>query len=328
MARWAAIGHETGGGGGLPLSVVPSQALLVGLTPPPSMETHWRWVGVALECIPAAAMLYAVLCVHRICRSFLAGAVFGPAVVHGFRGVGWGFLAMFVTSLVYQAGVTALLSWLASGQQNGLVALGVGPFEMSVLVVGLMMLLLGHVLAEGHRLDVALFRINTSDEIVVASSSGGRTIYTNAGSTRRSGLELAYSGQLAPEWRTHVALSTLSAKFAEAFASNQALLQSDALVVMTERGRRLLLDVYAAPEAKINVIPHGIPDVAFEPAEAARARGFAALSADGEVKALAAMILASGIKGPILHLRGADVGQGPGQPVQYACRQLRPDHHQ
>ena len=75
-------------------------------------------------------------------------------------------------------------------------------------------------LAEGHRLDVALFRINTSDEIVVASSSGGRTIYTNAGSTRRSGLELAYSGQLAPEWRTHVALSTLSAKFADAFASS------------------------------------------------------------------------------------------------------------
>ena len=49
--------------------------------------------------------------------------------------------------------MTALLSWLASGQQNGLVALGVGPFEMSVLVVGLMMLLLGHVLAEGHRLQ-------------------------------------------------------------------------------------------------------------------------------------------------------------------------------
>jgi iron complex outermembrane receptor protein len=74
-------------------------------------------------------------------------------------------------------------------------------------------------LAEGHRLDVALFRINTTDEIVVASSSGGRTIYTNSGTTRRSGLELAYSGQLAPEWRTHVALSTLSARFTRPFAS-------------------------------------------------------------------------------------------------------------
>jgi iron complex outermembrane receptor protein len=74
-------------------------------------------------------------------------------------------------------------------------------------------------LAEGHRLDAALFHIGTSNEIVVASSSGGRTVYTNAGHTRRSGLELAYSGRLAPGWRAHVALSTLNATFADAFAS-------------------------------------------------------------------------------------------------------------
>ena len=90
---------------------------------------------------------------HRICRAFLAGAVFGPEVVRGFRGLGWGFLAMLASSLVYQASVTALLSWLASGQSGGLVVLGLGSFEISVLVVGLMMLLLAHVLAEGSRLQ-------------------------------------------------------------------------------------------------------------------------------------------------------------------------------
>ncbi|KRD14544.1 hypothetical protein ASE52_24440 [Acidovorax sp. Root275] len=153
LARWAAIGQEAGWGGWMPLTVVPAQALLVGLTPPQSMELQWRWVGVALECIPAVAMFYVVLCVHRICRTFLAGEVFGAVVVRGFRGVGWGFLAMFVTSLLYQVGVTALLSWLASGQNGGMIALGVGSFEMSVLVVGLMMLLLAHVLAEGRRLQ-------------------------------------------------------------------------------------------------------------------------------------------------------------------------------
>lgn len=153
LARWAAIGHASGWGGWMPVTVVPAQALLVGLTPPQSMETQWRWVGVALECIPAAAMFYAVGCVHRICRAFLAGEVFGPTVVRGFRGVGWGFLGMFATSLLYQVGVTALLSWLASGQRGGLIALGVGSFEMSVLVVGLMMLLLAHVLDEGRRLQ-------------------------------------------------------------------------------------------------------------------------------------------------------------------------------
>ncbi|MEZ5644008.1 MAG: TonB-dependent receptor [Burkholderiaceae bacterium] len=70
------------------------------------------------------------------------------------------------------------------------------------------------------RLDVAVFHIATSDEIVVASSSGGRTIYTNAGRTRRSGIEVAHSAQWSPQWSTHVALSTLNARFADAFVSS------------------------------------------------------------------------------------------------------------
>jgi glycosyltransferase involved in cell wall biosynthesis len=35
------------------------------------------------------------------------------------------------------------------------------------------------------------------------------------------------------------------------------------LVVMSERGRRILREVYAAPEQKVAVIPHGIPDLPF-----------------------------------------------------------------
>ena len=72
-------------------------------------------------------------------------------------------------------------------------------------------------LAEGHRLDLAAFRIGTDDEIVVASSSGGRTVYTNAGRTRRTGLEMAYTGDLGMGLSTHWALSTLNARFVDAF---------------------------------------------------------------------------------------------------------------
>ena len=57
-------------------------------------------------------------------------------------------------------------------------------------------------------------------------------------------------------------------------------------------------------------LKHRLPSRAFcvgnRTADAARAAGFAAASAEGEVEALAAMILASGIQGPLLHLRGAD----------------------
>jgi glycosyltransferase involved in cell wall biosynthesis len=38
---------------------------------------------------------------------------------------------------------------------------------------------------------------------------------------------------------------------------------STRLVVMTERGRTILREVYQAPPAKIDLIPHGIPDVEF-----------------------------------------------------------------
>jgi glycosyltransferase involved in cell wall biosynthesis len=38
---------------------------------------------------------------------------------------------------------------------------------------------------------------------------------------------------------------------------------STRLVVMTERGRTILQEVYHAPPAKIDLIPHGIPDVPF-----------------------------------------------------------------
>src|SRR5213596_4367540 len=38
---------------------------------------------------------------------------------------------------------------------------------------------------------------------------------------------------------------------------------STRLVVMAERGRRMLQEIYQAPPAKIDLIPHGIPDIPF-----------------------------------------------------------------
>ncbi len=43
----------------------------------------------------------------------------------------------------------------------------------------------------------------------------------------------------------------------------ELIARSTRLVVMAERGRTMLQDVYQAPPAKIDLIPHGIPDVPF-----------------------------------------------------------------
>jgi glycosyltransferase involved in cell wall biosynthesis len=47
---------------------------------------------------------------------------------------------------------------------------------------------------------------------------------------------------------------------------------SSRIVVMAEKGRRLLRDVYGVPAEKIEVIPHGIPDFAFIEPDQAKAR--------------------------------------------------------
>lgn len=59
----------------------------------------------------------------------------------------------------------------------------------------------------------ALFQTNTDNEIVVDSSSGGRTSYKNAGKTRRQGMELGLDQQFGESWRLKAAWSWLDATY-------------------------------------------------------------------------------------------------------------------
>lgn len=68
----------------------------------------------------------------------------------------------------------------------------------------------------GH-VNVALFRIDTRDEIVVNSSSGGRTDYRNASGTLRKGLEVAWQQQYAQGFQSALAWTLLDATFKDAF---------------------------------------------------------------------------------------------------------------
>jgi iron complex outermembrane receptor protein len=68
------------------------------------------------------------------------------------------------------------------------------------------------------RLNVALFRVDVADEIVVNSSSGGRTDFRNAARTRREGVELAWQGRFASGFEAALAWSALDARFTQPFA--------------------------------------------------------------------------------------------------------------
>ncbi|HFF3704391.1 TPA: TonB-dependent receptor PqqU [Klebsiella pneumoniae] len=59
----------------------------------------------------------------------------------------------------------------------------------------------------------ALFQTNTDNEIVVDSSSGGRTSYKNAGKTRRQGMELGLDQQFGESWRLKASWTWLDATY-------------------------------------------------------------------------------------------------------------------
>jgi iron complex outermembrane receptor protein len=65
----------------------------------------------------------------------------------------------------------------------------------------------------GGLLTAALFQTRTDDEIVTATSSGGRATYRNAGRTQRRGVELGWSGTVRDHWQGQLAYSYLDATY-------------------------------------------------------------------------------------------------------------------
>ncbi|MEI2415325.1 TonB-dependent receptor [Orrella sp. JC864] len=89
-------------------------------------------------------------------------------------------------------------------------------------------------LGERTQLNAAVFQVDTDDEMVVALAQGGRTVYQNAGKTRRRGLELSIDSRLHSQWRAAAALTLLDATYASSFRSGSG---ADAYTV--SRGNKL-----------------------------------------------------------------------------------------
>ena len=67
------------------------------------------------------------------------------------------------------------------------------------------------------RVEAAVFRADTRDELAIATSSGGRTTFQNAGRARRDGAELSLDADLGAGWRLVLAATRLDARFRDAF---------------------------------------------------------------------------------------------------------------
>ena len=71
----------------------------------------------------------------------------------------------------------------------------------------------------GMRVNAALFRIDTDNEIVTNANAGGRSDFKNASATRRDGGELSVDAQFDHGFEAHVAYTSMAAKFTQSFTS-------------------------------------------------------------------------------------------------------------
>jgi iron complex outermembrane receptor protein len=74
-------------------------------------------------------------------------------------------------------------------------------------------------IAGQQRATLSLFKIDTTDEIVIDTSTGGRTTYRNASKTRRHGVEAQWEGSLGNGFAAYASYTYLLAQFAGATAT-------------------------------------------------------------------------------------------------------------
>lgn len=128
------------------------------------------------------------------------GYAFTPDL-NGYVSVGKGFETPSQGELAYSQG-TAGFNY------------GLEPSESTQYEIGLKARI-----AEGTRVNAAVFQINTEDEIVVLENSGGRTSYQNAGKTLRRGFELGVESQFNEQWSAALAYTYLAATYDSRFAA-------------------------------------------------------------------------------------------------------------
>jgi len=91
-------------------------------------------------------------------------------------------------------------------------------------------------LGDSMRLNLALFRIDVTDEIVVDTNAGGRSTFKNASKTKRDGVELAWEGILPHGFEAALAYTLLNARFTQPFST---VISTPSVPVTVNAGSRL-----------------------------------------------------------------------------------------
>ncbi|MFM2052273.1 MAG: hypothetical protein RL456_310 [Pseudomonadota bacterium] len=117
--------------------------------------------------------------------------------------------------------------------------------------------------AGGLSVDATLFRIDTDDEIGVATNAGGRSSFRNVGRTERWGAELGGAWRIRPGLRAQMALTLLHADYADSFLTCTGIpctLTSTTNTATVAAGRRIAGTQPASAFAELAWITPWNPD--------------------------------------------------------------------
>ncbi|GAB2180470.1 TonB-dependent receptor [Denitratisoma sp. agr-D3] len=78
-------------------------------------------------------------------------------------------------------------------------------------------------IGDNSRINLAVFQIDTDNEIVVAGSNGGRTSYKNAGRTSRTGAELSLDTTWSHGFSGKLALTAITATYEDSFTNGSTV---------------------------------------------------------------------------------------------------------
>jgi iron complex outermembrane receptor protein len=82
-------------------------------------------------------------------------------------------------------------------------------------------------ISDNTQVNLNLFRITTKDELVIADFSGGRSVFTNANDTKRTGAELSIESEFDNNISTYLSYSLLNAKYDSSFNGFYGLVDKD-----------------------------------------------------------------------------------------------------
>jgi hypothetical protein len=124
---------------------------LAAYMPSGSLVIERRLAGFCTELVPLAAAIYILVMLYRISGMCISGELFGSKVSLSYRKLGRGLIFLGISNGLYTALISVVLTY-SPRAENFKIPLGLSTADLYLMVVGVAVVMLGHVMEEAHRI--------------------------------------------------------------------------------------------------------------------------------------------------------------------------------